>query len=390
MSNPSSSPKPRAAVSAELPKIQVAKPYFPAADIADILRDTRTVLESGMLMQGPFVRRFEEEFARYVGVRHARAVNSGTSALHGILEYYDIADREVIVPVNTFLATANAVLFAGGRPVFAEIRPDTLLVDFDDLVRRVTPKTAGVVIVHVAGLIGDDVERIRDFCRDRGLFVIEDAAHAAGSSRQGQKAGSFCDAAAFSLLATKIITSAGEGGIVATDDEALAHRITSLRFHGEDTKRGIQDRIGYSWRMTEMQAIVGATQVRRLDEIVGRRMAIAAAYDRGVARLENVHVLPLRSGDRNAYYKYPLHLRPPLDRRAVQARLDAEFGVRTGTSYWPPCHLQPAYRKAFGYKEGDYPVAEAALDRTIALPMHCDLTDDEIRRVITAVGVVCG
>ncbi len=370
-------------------KIQVAKPYFPAEDIAEILTNVREVLESGMLMQGKYVRRFEAAFAAYVGTRFARAVNSGTSALLGILCYYDVRDRDVLVPVNTFLASANAVLFAGGRPVFVEIEADTLLMDVADMERRVTPKTAGVILVHVAGLISQHVERIREFCRARGLFLLEDAAHAAGSSRQDTRVGSLGNAAAFSLLATKVITAGGEGGMVTTDDEALAHRITSLRFHGEDHRRGIQDRVGYSWRMTEMQAIAGITQVRRLDEIVTRRMAIATEYDRAFASLHPVRPLRTAEGDRIAYYKYPLRLLPPLDRQAVQQRLDAAYGVRTGTSYWPPCHLQPAYREAFGYREGDFPVAEEVLDQTVALPMHCHLTRDEVRRVIQAVEDVC-
>jgi len=371
-------------------KIQVAKPYFPEEDIAEILANIRSVLESGMLMQGAFVQRFEEEFAGYVGVRFARAVNSGTSALHGILSYYDVRDREVLVPVNTFLASANAVLFAGGKPVFVDIDPDTLLMDFADMRARVTSRTAGLILVHAAGLIAQNLDEIRSYCAERGLFLVEDAAHGAGSSRGSRRAGSLADAAAFSLLATKIITAGGEGGVVTTSDEVLAHRITSLRFHGEDRTRGIQDRVGYSWRMTEIQAVCGITQVRRLEEIVSRRMSIAAAYDRALAALSTVKPLRTIEGDRIAYYKYPLRLMPPLERRAVQERLDREFDVRTGTSYWPPCHLQPAYRNAFGYREGDYPVAEAALDRTVALPMHCHLTSDEIRRVIDAVTTVCG
>lgn len=371
-------------------KIQVAKPYFPEEDVAEILTKVRTVFESGMLMQGPFVQQFEQDFADYVGVRFARAVNSGTSALQGILSYYEVRDREVLVPVNTFLASANAVLFAGGRPVFVDIDPETLLLDVKDMARRVTSRTAGLILVHAAGLITEQLGEIQRFCRERGLFLLEDAAHAAGSSRQGRKAGALGDAAAFSLLATKIITAGGEGGLVTTNDERLAHRITSLRFHGEDFKRGIQDRVGYSWRMTEMQAIVGATQVRRLDEIVSRRMHIAAAYDRAFTSLPQVKPLRVAEGDKAAYYKYPLRLASTLPRRAVQERLDAEFGVRTGTSYWPPCHLQPAYMEAFGYRVGDYPVAERALDQTLALPVHCSLTEHEIRRVIHAVGTVCG
>jgi dTDP-4-amino-4,6-dideoxygalactose transaminase len=370
--------------------VQVARPYLPEEDIAQILRDVRAILESGMLMQGRYVEQFEAEFAGRVGVRHARAVNSGTSALQAILSYFDVREREVIVPVNTFLASANAVLFAGGRPVFAEIDAETLLVDVDDLMRRVSSRTAGVILVHCAGLITHDLERLRSFCAARSLFLLEDAAHAAGSSRQGRQAGSLGDAGAFSLLATKIITAGGEGGMVTTNDAELAARVKSLRFHGEDTTRGIQDRIGHSWRMTEIQAAVGRAQLRRLDEIVARRMEIAATYDRAFAGLGRVRVLRVAEGDRCAYYKYPLRLAPPLARRAVQERLLGEFGVRTGTSYYPPCHLQPAYRNGFGYRPGDYPVAERVLDETLALPMHCDLTEEEVRRVIHAVGAVCG
>ena len=370
-------------------KVQVARPYFPAADIDEIVRDVRAVLESGMLMQGKHVQQFEEEFARYCGVAHARAVNSGTSALVGILDYFDVRDREVLVPVNTFLASANAVLFASGKPVFVDIDPETLLIDFDDMVARTTAKTAGLILVHCAGLITTHLDRTREFCSSRGLFLLEDAAHAAGSSRQGKRAGALGDAGAFSMLATKIITAGGEGGMVTTNDADLAHRVVSLRFHGEDFKRGIQDRVGYSWRMTEIQAICGIRQVRRLDEIVERRMRIAASYDRAFAALPGVRPLRVPEGDRNAYYKYPLTLSPPLERVAVQGRLDREFDVKSGTSYYPPCHLQPAYRDGFGYREGDYPAAEDALAPSLALPMHCDLTEDESRRVIDGVRAVC-
>jgi len=370
-------------------KVQVARPYFPAEDIDEIVRDVRAVLESGMLMQGKHVQQFEEEFARYCGVAHARAVNSGTSALVGILDYFDVRDREVLVPVNTFLASANAVIFAGGKPVFVDIDPETLLINFDDMVARTTARTAGLILVHCAGLITSNLDGIREFCSSRGLFLLEDAAHAAGSSREGRRAGGLGDAGAFSMLATKIITSGGEGGMVTTNDADLAHRVVSLRFHGEDFKRGIQDRVGYSWRMTEMQAICGIRQIRRLDEIVERRMRIAATYDRAFAGLPRVRPLRVPEGDRNAYYKYPLTLSPPLERVAVQDRLDREFDVKSGTSYYPPCHLQPAYRERFGYREGDYPAAEDALARTLALPIHCDLTEDEIRRVIDGVRAVC-
>lgn len=365
--------------------IQVAKPYFAKEDIDFITDNVRKVLESGMLMQGKWVREFEEAFAEYCGVRYARAVNSGTSALIAALEFFDVAGKEVLVPTNTFLASANAVILAGGTPVLCDIVPATLLVDYDEIVARTNQNTAGLILVHQAGLIPPDLEKIRSFCRGKDLFLLEDSAHAAGSSSPEGRAGGLGDASAFSMLATKIITAGGEGGMVTTNSEELAHRVVSLRFHGEDEKRGIQDRVGYSWRMTEMQAIAGLAQIRRLDEIVAKRMDIAARYDAGFADLERVRTLPLPPGVKNAYYKYPLMLASDLRRLDVKERLEDEFGIKSGTAYWPPCHLQPAYRQRFGYKEGDYPRAEAALDQTLALPMHCHLTDDEVGRVIDAV-----
>jgi perosamine synthetase len=344
--------------------IQVAKPYFTDGDIDFITENTRDVLKSGMLMQGKWVREFEEAFAAYCGVRYARAVNSGTSALIAALNFFEIEGKEVLVPTNTFLASANAVVFAGGRPVFCDIVPETLLIDFDEIVRRTNEKTAGLVLVHQAGLIPPDLDRIREYCKNKGLFILEDSAHAAGSSSAEGRA-------------TKIITSGGEGGMVTTNSEALAHRATSLRFHGEDHKRGIQDRVGYSWRMTEIQAIAGLTQVRRLDEIVSLRMNVAARYDEGFRDLESAQALPLPEGCRNAYYKYPLILGDHLSRP-----------VKSGTSYWPTCHLQPAYRDKYGYAEGDFPKAEHTLNQTIALPMHCHLTDEEVDRVIAAVRAI--
>lgn len=370
-------------------KIQVSKPYFLKDDIDEIISDIRTIFESGMLMQGQFVERLEKDFAQLIGVKYARAVNSGTAALQTVLNYYNVRDSEVIVPVNTFLASANAVTFEGGKPVFADIDSKTLTVDFEDLKRKTTEKTRGVILVHIAGLISPRTDEIRAWCSERGLFLLEDAAHAHGSMQAGAYAGSLGDAGAFSFLATKVITTGGEGGMVTTNNKELADRVVSLRFHGEDHKRGIQDRVGCSWRMTEIQAIAGITQVRRLNEIVAIRMRVAKQYDDAFSSLVGVKTINLPVGDRHAYYKYPLILPHAQNREVVKDRLEKEFAISSGTCYWPPCHLQPAYKKAFGYHEGMFPVAEDVLNRTIALPMHCHLTDEEIERVIRGVITVC-
>ena len=378
-----------ASITITMEKINVAKPYFPREDVDDILKEIKSIFDSGMLMQGKFVKRFEELFARYVGREYGRATNSATSALQGGLNYYDVKNREVLVPVNTFLASANAVLFEEGMPVFVEINPDTLCMDMEDMKMRVTPKTKGVIFVPLSGFIPPNMKAIQKFCKDRGLFLIEDASHAQGSRHNGKMAGTFSDAAIYSFLATKVITTGGEGGIMLTDEEEIAKRVESLRFHGEDFKRGIQDRIGYSWRMTEIQAIAGITQVKRLEEIADKRMAVGRRYNEAFQKIPKLKIIPVPDGDRAVYYKYPIILDSSLKRDKVRERLEKEFSIESGTSYWPPCHLQPAYRKKFGYKEGDYPIAEDVLNRTISLPIYTAITDEEINRVIEAMQKIC-
>jgi len=365
-------------------------PYFPKGDIKMILKTIKSVLENRQVMQGKYVEEFERRFAKFVGAKYAIAVNSGTSALQGALNYFDIRGREVLVPVNTFLASANAVLFEGGIPIFVDINPTMLCIDVTKIEERINKKTKGIILVHLAGLITPDIERIKKICKKHKIFLLEDASHAQGSEIHGKRAGAFGDAAAFSLLASKVITSGGEGGIVTSNNKKLIDRIRSLRFHGEDHKRGIQDRLGYSWRMTEMQAVVGIEQVKRLPEIVRKRMAIGRAYDHAFRNLSKVSPVPVEKDSKNTYYKYPLIMDRSLDRLKVKKRLIEEFGIKSGTSYWPPCHLQPAYKKKFKYKKRDFPIAEDVLDRTISLPIYTSMTKTEVSRVIEGVKKVCG
>lgn len=370
-------------------KIQVAKPYFPSEDIEKILIKIREVLQSGMLMQGKYVEEFEQEFAKYVGTKYAVAVNSGTAALQGIYEYFNVNNKEVLVPTNTFIATANAVIYAGGNPVLVDIDKEMLAIDLEDLEKKITERTVGITLVHLAGFVSPQIDRIKQICQKYNLFLIEDAAHAHGSTWQGKKAGSLSKAGAFSFVATKVMTSGGEGGIVTTDNEEIVNRIKSLRFHGADVKPGVQDRLGYNWRMIEIQAIIGLSQLERLDEIVMRRMQIAQQYNEAFSQLNKVRIVRLSENEKCAYYKYPLILDSSLDCEYVKNRLLDEFGVKSGGCYWPPCHLQPVYKKIFGYKEGDFPVADDILSRTISLPIYMGLTKEEVERVIKAVQYVC-
>lgn len=365
-------------------RISIAKPYIPDADVKRILKDTEKILRSGRLYQGPYLEAFEHEFAKAAGTKYAVGLNSGTSALEVALKYFDVHGREVITPTNTFIATSNAVIYAGGKPVLADIHPDTLCLDPKDIEKRITKKTKGIILVHVNGLITPHIKAIRALCKRRKLFLIEDGAHAHGARIFGKPAGSWGDAAAFSCLATKPITTGGVGGVLATDDSNLVFFARSLRFHGEDTTRGIQNRLGNNWFLSEMQAAFGLSQVKRIHEIVRKRMNLAKTYDKAFSKLKRVEIFKLPKGALHSYYKYPLLLKKPLTKDAVAAELKTR-GISVGGAYWLPCHLQPVYKKLFKFKKGDFPVAEDILSRTIALPMYTGMTKQEINYVIREV-----
>ena len=220
---------------------------------------SRDALTSGVLTQGPRVKDFEQRFAEFVGVEHAVAVCNGTAALELVLRHYRLEGGEVIVPTNTFLATANAVIFAGGRPVFADIAENSLCVGLEQIRQRVTGRTRGVILVHLAGLICPEIAAIREFARPRGLFVIEDAAHAHGAEWGQCRAGALADAGAFSFFATKVMTT-GEGGMITTNNPKLAQFARTFRNHGVPEGKKTHEDLGHNYRMGEISAILGLSQ----------------------------------------------------------------------------------------------------------------------------------
>ncbi len=368
-------------VPSALNTIPQAKPYFPAEERATLLVWYAEILESGALINGKYTRAFEEETAQAVGVKHAIAFNSCTSALQCTLEYIGVADKKVLVPTNTFIATANAVIFAGGTPVIVDIGED-LLINFEQMKKNVDSDTRAVIMVHLGGYIHPQIEEIRNFCEAHDIYLLEDAAHAHGASLNGVQAGGFGFAGAFSYYATKVVAT-GVGGMLTTDNDGLAARARSVRFHGEDKMRGTQDRLGNDWLMTEFQAALGLVQVRRLEASVEKRMEIARQYDNAFSGVPHVKLFPLHSGARSGYYKYPLLLEAPLDKQKIKKALE-EKGIQTGNAYWPPIHLQPVYRERYQYKEGDFPVAERILSNVITLPLFPAMSDAEIALVIDA------
>ncbi|MBI4010646.1 MAG: DegT/DnrJ/EryC1/StrS family aminotransferase [Candidatus Aenigmarchaeota archaeon] len=361
-------------------KVPAARPFFPEQEIKNILSDIEVSLRDGSLTLGPSIKKFEQMFAGYIGVKHAIAVNSGTASLEIALRYFDVKDKEVVVPTNSFVASANAVHFAGGRPVLADIREDTLCLDPEDLKEKITDKTKGVMVVHLAGLIPPQMKEIIEICEDNKLFLMEDAAQAHGASVDGRKAGSLSGAGSFSFFPTKPMTT-GEGGMITTDDSNLDAFARSLRHHGIEG-RDNYPRFGYNWRMSSINAIIGIHQLDHLDSFVKERNEVAKKYTEKLSGLDGVTTIPVPSNIVHSYYKYPVIL--PFDTFELQKTLKEKYEIETSFLYYPPIHLQPLYQNYFGYKPGMLPVAEDVLKRMICLPMFVGITDEQISYVVEA------
>jgi len=295
--------------------IPAAKPYFPRTDIEEMKKHLDRILTSGMLTLGEYTKNFERQFGDLVRVRRAIAVNSGTSALEIALRAHGLKQGdEVILPTNTFGATCAAAIFAGGKPVITDVSPSTLTIDTKSVERAITSKSRGVMAVHIGGLICPEVERIRELCDQRGLFLVEDAAHAHGSKIDGKSAGSLSSAGCFSFYPTKVVSS-GEGGMITTDSEDLASTACILRDQGKESfSSNVIVKLGYNWRMPEICAALGVVQLRRLPEFIERRNAIARIYDAAFDAM-GVKRVVTPGNQVNNYYKYTFFLR----RRGVLA-----------------------------------------------------------------------
>lgn len=362
--------------------IPAARIVIPAEDRRQILARIDDALRTGALTLGQNGQAFETAFARVVGARFAVAVQSGTSALEIILRSLGVEGREVVVPTNTFFATPAAVIHAGGRPRFADVECATMGLSVETVAAAVSPETAAVILVHIGGLVSPETPKIAAFCRDRDLVLVEDAAHAHGSSLDGRMAGTFGTAAAFSFYPTKVIT-AGEGGMIVTDDEAIYRQALQYRDQGkEGFLTNFHVRLGYNWRLSELHAAVGLSQLDRLDEFVAERRRVADAYTRRLAGAYGIEPLRPPDGSRSNFYKFVALLDRGVDRPALKRTLKERFQVSlSGEVYETPCHRQPVFKP---WAAGGFPVAEDVCSRHICLPIYPGMTEAEIDRVVLA------
>jgi perosamine synthetase len=368
--------------------VPAARVQFLPEDRAWIAERIQEVLENGQLTLGRYGAEFEREFARRCGTRHAVAVSSGTSALEIVLRSLDVAGREVLVPTNSFFATAAAVVHAGGRPVFVDMDPDSFAVRPEDVERALTARSAGVVLVHIGGLITRRVAQLAELAGRKGLWLVEDAAHAHGSSHAGVSAGAFGVAAAFSFYPTKVMTSA-EGGMITTDDGRLAEEARGYRDQGKASfLQNSHTRMGYNWRMSEPHAIIGLRHLQRLDAMIADRRRTAALYDDGLRPLCSLRPLAVpRDGVCN-YYKYVAVLKEKRDRAALKKQLRERYGVSlAGEVYEAPLHRQPVFAP---WADRALPVAEDLCARHVCLPVFSGMEDEDARRVVAALAAVLG
>ncbi len=349
-------------------------------DVAGSIDELRSILESGFLVQGKTVERFESLIADYVGRKHAVAVNSGTSAIHCALMALDLAGGdEVVVPDFTFPATANAVVCTGATPVLADIDPATFNLAPGPVESRLSPRTKAIMPVDLFGLAAD-LDAIDALCRARDLMFIEDSACALGSEFGGRRCGSFGVASVFSFHPRKLVTT-GEGGMILTDDDDVARKCRLLRNHGMERTSGGIDFIlaGSNMRMNELEACIGIEQMKSLDMRIGKRRRMAALYNELLSDTGGVTCPVEPEPCRHSYQAYVVMLGDRIDRAALMREL-LERGIETGIGTYA-VHAQTFYGKRLGLEAGSLPHSYRAYNQSLALPIYASMEEKAVHEV---------
>jgi dTDP-4-amino-4,6-dideoxygalactose transaminase len=349
-------------------------------DVGDSLEAAfRSVVNGGAFTLGEKLETFEASFAAYIGVNHAVGVGSGTDALHFALRACGVGPGdEVITVVNTFAATAEAIMMAGATPVFVDVDERTLLMDLDAVEAAISDKTTAIIPVHLYGQSVDMV-RLMAIARKAGVKVVEDACQAHGARCGMYRAGGLGDAGCFSFYPSKNLGALGDGGIVTTDDPAIAARVRSLRNHGEDSNR-LHSELGYCSRLHGMQAAFLSEKLPYLEHWNSLRMQAASLYDDLLGSAESVTLPGRDDGVSHVFHLYVVRVQ---ERDRVRAAL-SELGIQTAIHYAVPLHLEPAFSQ-FGGARGAFPIAEKAAESIVSLPMYPFIDYEEVARVAEAV-----
>jgi perosamine synthetase len=373
-------------------------PYGRQSIDEDDIHAVIETLRSDWLTTGPKVNEFEEAFAAYVGARYSVTFSSGTAALHGAAFAAGIgAGDEAVTSPMTFAATANCILYQGGTPVFADVRQDTLNIDPELVTRRITPRTKALLPVDYAGHPAD-LDELLAIADRHGLTVIEDACHALGAEYRGLRVGNISHMTAFSFHAVKHLAT-GEGGMVTTNDPHLADTLRKFRSHGIDSgplERQAKGKwyyemvqLGYNYRLSDIACALGLQQLSKLNANLGRRKEIAAKYTHGLRSMTGLILPAVSDIVVPAWHLYPIRL----DRSKFSAGRDEMFQALRAENigvnvHYIPVHLHPYYKQRFGYKGGEFPVAEDAYETLLTLPLFHGMDDNDLEEVLLAVNKV--
>lgn len=362
--------------------LTTAFPYFPPEEQEWLSTQLGEILNAQLAM-GPRVRDFEQAFATYCGSPYAVAFPSCTSSMEAALIALGVGPGdEVLVPVETFIATGMVVSLVGATPVFTEISSHSFAMDVDDAWSRVTERTRGAIFVHFAGFVSPDLPSFVKRMQEAGRFVIEDAAHAPGAELNGKRAGTFGDAGCFSFYPTKIMTT-GEGGMLITARGEIASVARSLQNRGRDMNNRDESYIlpGRNNRFTEIAAAMGLSQLRCLPEFLAQRRRVAATYDELLLQSEMFVPLLANGDSAPSYWRYVATPTVNVDRKELRDRL-AEDRINIDWAYDPPLHLQPVFRQMLGTQPGMLPRSEGILSRHICLPIHAQMREIDAEFVV--------
>ncbi len=367
-------------------EIPLARPDLTQREVDAVV----DVLKGDRLSLGPKLPEFEQRFAEYCGTRHAIACSSGTAALHMVVRAMGIGPGdEVITTPFSFIASSNCILFERAAPVFADVDAETWNIDPQAVAATVSERTRAIIPVDVFGQIAD-FDPIRAIADRRGLRLIEDSCEALGGRHKGRMAGTLGDAGVFGFYPNKQITT-GEGGMIITDDDVLAAECRSLRNQGRGPDGGwlAHERLGYNFRLADINCALGIVQLSRIDEILTGRARVAEMYLARLADEPRISVQRILPDCRISWFVFVVRLNDEYSQADRDRFLTVlrEKGIGCN-NYFVPIHLQPFYREQFGFKEGDFPICEALAARTIALPFHARLTEADVERVVRELKVL--
>lgn len=356
--------------------IQSAKPMIGGEEKKAIL----DVIDSGMLVQGPKVKELEDKFAKYTGAKYAVAVNSGTAGLHTALYAAGIKPGdEVITTPFTFAATANSILMQNAKVVFADIDNDTFNISPEEVRKKLTRNTKAVIAVDLYGQT-HDFDGLRAVLPD-DVKIIEDACQSLGAEHKGRKAGILGDIGIFSLYATKNITSV-EGGMIVTDNEEYFKRARTFRNHGQNAARYEYLDVGYNYRMCDLLAAIGIEQMKKLQDFINKRRENAQYFIDNLQAMSNLRLPMTKKGNFHVYNQFTL--RVDKEKRAALVEHLKKNGISAAIYYPTPLHVNPAFSK-FGFKKGDFPVAEKIAEEVLSIPVHPALSKRDLDKVVKAI-----